>query len=151
MKESIGYSVTIKIVIVFVIIIFAFLSAALIYFKSNKVSSMITSTIEKHSGYNDISKNEISARLTSIGYNKKKLNSCNDIEGCKLLDHNEDGYCVYLCVEPAGSAENCEDYYYYKIKTNMMLSMPIINDVLDVPIFSNTNRLYNFEKDKCEG
>ena len=26
-----------------------------------------------------------------------------------------------------------------------MLNIPIINDILDIPIFSNTNRLYDFE------
>ena len=35
MKESVGYTVTLNIIITFIIIVFAFLSAALIYFKSN--------------------------------------------------------------------------------------------------------------------
>ena len=38
------------------------------------------------------------------------------------------------------------EYYYYKIRTNMMFNIPIIHDVLDIPIYSNTNRLYDFEK-----
>ena len=61
MKESIGYTVTLNIVITFIIIVFAFLSAALIYFKSNKVSNVITETIEKYEGYNVYAKNEIDA------------------------------------------------------------------------------------------
>ena len=38
-----------------------------------------------------------------------------------------------------------EWYYYYKTSTNMMINIPLINDLLNIPIFSNTNRLYDFE------
>ena len=50
MKESIGYTVSLNIMIVFITIIVAFLCAALIYFKSNKVSNIITSSIEISGG-----------------------------------------------------------------------------------------------------
>lgn len=141
MKESIGYTVTLNIVITFIIIIFAFLSAVLVYYKSYKVSNIITDAIEKYEGYNDNAKIEITNNLNSIGYNKKKLNRCNDINGCSKIDHNNDGYCVYLCTENVSD----ECYYYYKIKSNMVINIPIINDIIDFPIFSNTNRMYDFE------
>ena len=51
MKESVGYTVTLNIVIMFIIIVFAFLSAALIYFKSNKVSNVVINSIEKYEGF----------------------------------------------------------------------------------------------------
>lgn len=157
MKESVGYTVTLNIVITFIIIVFAFLSAALIYFKSNKVGNVITETIEKYEGYNTFAQSEIISKLTSIGYNKKAVNCENyynrmDVEdqsGCYAYDSDvytdmpdgSDGYCIFLCRE----LYNGEWYYYYKISTNMMLNVPIINELLDVPIFSNTNRLYDFE------
>lgn len=145
MKESVGYTVTLNIVIIFIIIVFAFLSATLVYFKSNKVSNIITETIEKYEGYNSYAQNEISQKLTSIGYNKKRLNNCGDISGCTLQYHGTDGYCVYVCDEIEKNGDYCEAYYYYRIKTNMLLNVPIINDLLEVPIYSNTIRLYNFE------
>lgn len=158
MKESVGYTVTLNIVITFIIIVFAFLSAALIYFKSNKASNIITDTIQKYEGYNSYAKKEINAKLNSIGYNKKKVDCdkyYNRVDN-KLKDGNyengecytdsylpdgSDGYCVFMCNE----LYNEEYYYYYKISTNMMINIPIINDLLDIPIFSNTSRLYNFE------
>lgn len=147
MKESVGYTVTINIIVTFIIILFAFLSAALIYFKSNKVSNIITETIEKYEGYNSSAKKEISTKLTSIGYNKKKLNRCDEeIDSCSRIEYSNDGYCIYLCEETVDE----EQYYYYKVRTNMMLNVPIINEVLDVPIFSNTNRMYDFEGNKSE-
>ena len=158
MKESVGYTVTLNVVITFIIIVFAFLSAALIYFKSNKVSNVITDTIEKYEGYNTIAQNEINTKLTSLGYNKKSVNCTNyynrigDSErvNCSTsLTSGDDGYCVFVCDEEVDG----ENYYYYKISTNMMLNIPIINDILDIPIFSNTSRLYDFEcnlSDECD-
>ncbi len=164
MKESVGYTVSLNIMIIFITIIVAFLCAALIYFKSNKVSNIITSGIEKYEGYNNTSINEISMNLTSIGYGSHSLEtSCreeNPVEDkgtfsgtCNLLGdefvnaQGQIGYCVYICYEE----DNFEDgiykgeYYYYKIRTNMMINVPILNNFLDIPIYSNTNRLYNFD------
>lgn len=149
MKESTGYTVTLNIIITFIIIIFTFLSAALIYFKSNKVSNVIMDSIEKYEGYNTLSENEIILNLSSIGYNINKINCASSVDSsknsnvvCELVDgikisSGENGYCVYLCDEG--------EYYYYKIRTNMMINVPIINNILNIPIFSNTNRLFDFE------
>ena len=156
MKESVGYTVTLNIMIVFITIIVAFLCAALIYFKSNKVSNVITETVEKYEGFNSLAINEINTKLSSIGYGSRNItcanttadkgakgNSCNiqiiNVGGINY-GNGQSGYCVYLCEDLSA------DYYYYKIRTNMMITIPIINDLLDIPIYSNTNRLYDFEK-----
>lgn len=155
MKESVGYTVTLNIIIIFLVVIFTFLSATLIYFKSNKISNNITNSIEKYEGYNNLSEEEILIKLSSIGYNVNKINCSDTVKAsnknstvCNLVKNDRskeinsaegsNGYCVYLCDEG--------DYYYYKIRTNMMLNIPIINNLLNIPIFSNTNRLYDFEE-----
>ena len=157
MKESVGYTVSLNIMFTFIIIVIAFLSAALIYFKSNKVGNVITETIEKYEGYNSYAQNEIESKLSSLGYNRKPVDcekyfnrmSVAAQRGCDVtnkqgLTDGSDGYCVFVCRE----LYNNEYYYYYKISTNMMLNIPIINSLLDIPIFSNTNRLYDFECQK---
>ena len=113
MKESMGYTVTLNIIIVFLIIVFTFLSAALIYFKSNKVSNVITETIEKYEGYNTYAKNEIGSKLTSWGYNKNRVN-CNNYyskigskerPNCSSsLTDGSEGYCVFVCREMFANA-----------------------------------------------
>ncbi len=162
MKESIGYTVTLNIMIVFITIVVAFLCAALIYFKSNKASNIVTTAIEKYEGYNNSSISEINRNLVSLGYNSvsidcedtitdkgaKKVSSIDNINNvdedglCRLTSNSSGqgsrGYCIYLCMENV-------DYYYYKIKTNMMVNIPIINNLLNIPVYSNTNRLYNFD------
>lgn len=170
MKESIGYTVTLNIMIVFITIVVAFLCAALIYFKSNKVSNIITTAIEKYEGYDASAINEISRNLSSIGYGSKSIeDDCikkNPIyDGtakttvCYLLPYDYEnaqgqlGYCVYACYEEYNWKDGITfegyyngDYYFYKIRTNMMINVPIINDLMNIPIYSNTNRLYNFNK-----
>lgn len=152
MKESIGYTVTLNIIIIFIVIVFAFLGASLIYFKSNKVSNVITSAIEKYEGYNSLAIAEIDRRISSLGYSSKtkacepviKDKEAKDKDGvaqCTLEELSKNkSYCVYYCSDKDG------EYYYYKIGTNMMLNIPIINDIVPITIFSNTNRLYNFEE-----
>lgn len=148
MKDSIGYTVTINIIITFIVIIFAFLSSALIYYKSNKIGNVITNSIEKYEGFNELAQAKIERDMSSLGYNKHSINcpsttSCSSKAGkgtlvtINKIKTSTKGYCVYLCDEG--------DYYYYKIKTNMMINIPIINDVLNFPIFSTTNRMYDFE------
>lgn len=163
MKESIGYTVTLNIVIIFIVVVFTFLSTALIYFKSNKISNIITETIEKYGGYNVSAQNEIQLKLSSWGYNKNRVSCYNyynrigeqEQKKCSgSLTTGNDGYCVFLCREKIVDEideEQEEWYYYYKISTNMMVNIPIINDILNFPIFSNTNRLYDFEcqSDSC--
>ena len=155
MKESIGFTVSLNIMIVFITIIVAFLCAALIYFKSNKASNIIISAIEKYEGYNNLSIAEINRNLSSLGYVSRAIKCENKVAddgavSCELIQEGTRGYCVYACYEE----DNFEDgdgvkkykgeYYYYKIRTNMMFTMPLIHEILDIPVYSNTNRLYNF-------
>lgn len=163
MKESIGYTVTLNIVIIFITIIIAFFWFALIYFKSNKASNIITTSIEKHEGYNSLSISEIERTLNALGYGShsidcapfindkganKDKNTTEETVGQCFLTNNPNGnglfgYCVYECYEK--DEDDNYEYYYFKIRTNMMIGVPIINEILDFPIYSNTNRLYNFE------
>lgn len=158
MKESIGYSVSINIVITFIIILFAFLSAAVVYFKTNKASNILVDTIQKYEGYNKTAKKEILSKINTLGYGSHSI-KCNaklDTESayianakakCTYVDpdnaavNNNVGYCVYRCVDTG-----YEDYYYYKVRVNMMINVPVVGDLLDIPIYSNTDRILDFEK-----
>ena len=151
MKESIGYTVTLNIVIVFIVIIFAFLSAAIVYFKSNKVSNVVMNSIERYEGYNESAINNINAQMNNLGYNQTSITCAathSDVN-CTLVPDGEGlrsehgrgryGYCVYEC-------NMDKEYYYYRIRTNMMIDFPIINDLLNIPIYSTTNEIYNYDK-----
>ena len=139
MNESVGYTVTINIIITFIVIVFVFLSNVLIYYKSNKVGNVIVDSIEKYSGFNNLSENEINIKLESLGYNKTNIN-CPDIINCTNMSENtkDKGYCVYYCQEK-------DNYYHYKVKTNMIINIPIINNILNMTVLSSTGNIYNFK------
>ena len=107
--------------------------------------------------------------LNAVGYGSNSINCAPNIEdsisnftvggvkedselSCPLTEkasgRGEHGYCVYECYETNEDGEF--DYYYYKIRTNMMIGIPIISDIVDFPIYSNTNRLYNFDNKVIE-
>lgn len=141
MKESIGYTVTLNIVITFIIIVFAFLSAAIIYFKSNKISNAVMYSIEKYEGYNSLSVNDINSKIESLGYNKVSISCKKEYKSCNLTSNvngqGRNGYCIYECTEG--------EYYFYRVKTNMSINIPIINNVINIPIYSSTNYIYDYE------
>ena len=144
MKESIGYTVTLNIVIMFIVIVFAFLSAVLIYYKSNKINNVIIDSIEKYEGFNNLAVNEINTKMSSLGYNINPINNCSDTttdgnRECNIVNEENSrtkGYCVYECID--------EDYYYYRVRSRMVINIPLVNELLNIPVFSNTNRLYDF-------
>lgn len=159
MKESVGYTVTLNIVITFVIIVFAFLCAAIIYYKSYKASNIVVSELEKYEGFNESSSTEISMKLSSIGYDSINIKSCPStisdsaaVGPCELQLLNKDdttstkGTCIYLCTDNTDKKDEEGMYFYYKVRTNMVINIPIINDLINLPIYSNTNRMYDYNK-----
>lgn len=148
MKQSIGYTLSLNIAIIFIVIVFAFIAMALSYYRAFKVSKVITATIEKNEGYTLAAEEEILKNLSIIGYNMTKVTCAPTKNGCTRLDrtdpvmtngtshYNGDrGYCVYYC--------NDGDYYRYKTTTNMLLNIPIVNS-LPVSVEINTNKMYEY-------
>ena len=153
MNESVGYTVTINIIITFIVIVFIFITNVLIYYKSNKVSNIIVDSIEKYSGLNDLSKEEINKKLSTIGYNKSYTSCDSTIKAddknendCTLIDEStsNDGYCAYYCVSKKDTNKN-DEYYYYKVKAKMMINIPILNNIVNASVFSSSENMYNFK------
>ena len=158
MKESIGYSVTINIVITFKLIVFSFLASSVVYYKTNKAKNVIVDAVQKYEGYNKSAKTEILRKLSGIGYSSRAIKCESKMSGksafysntatnCTFVDpdgasvNNNRGFCVYKCIDTGK-----EDYYYYKVRINMMINIPVVGDILDIPIYSNTDRIFDFEK-----
>ena len=153
MKTSIGYSVILNIVIVFIVIIFGAIAMCLSYYKAFKVSNSITLSIEKYEGYNVLAENEIIRNLSALGYGSTPVKCSNTRGSCTLVKSGENsiqysegqmGYCVYEC-------QSKNNHYSYKTTTNMLLNIPIIHDILNLPVESNTRKLYGFNDLKPPG
>ena len=159
MKQSIGYTLTLNIVIIFIIVVFAVLAMSLSYYKTFKVSNVITHAIEKYEGYNSLAEAEILMKISSLGYNITDIECKEEIvertgSSCLALKNlpasefdrsqvdetfeGQKGYCIYKCPTVDG-------YYYYKISTNMLLNLPMLNNILKLPVYNNTANIYDFE------
>jgi len=139
MKQSIGGAFLYNIIIVFIVIVFAILGATLTYYKAFKVNTRITDSIEKFEGYNALAEAEINNTLTTIGYMDKSNHKCpNEKNGGVLQPESERfRYCVYYF-------EESERYYSYGVITYITIDIPIVNMFLQIPIYTKSNRIFEF-------
>ena len=136
MKESIGMSTILNIIIIFIVSVFAAIAGIISYNKAFKVSTRIGDAIERAEGYNDISKAEINRILGSLGYRKGTIN-CGS-------NGQTDGLYMY-CVYPIAKVN---DHYQYEVLTYMYFDFPIINE-LKVSIKTKTDFIYCFKETGC--
>lgn len=143
MSGPIGHTFIYNIIILFIIIVFAFLAGIMSYYKAFKVNNSIVNAIEKFEGYNDASKNEIDRILRNLGYSSKEAKCPDKYKEMELSDNlNSDKifqYCIYIDNEEPGAGE----YYSYGVLTYMNIDLPIIN-LIEIPIFTKTNQIYKF-------
>lgn len=141
MGSSIGHAFLYNLIIFFIIIIFAFLSGTLSYYKAFKVNNRIVHAIEKYEGYNELAKEEVDRILSSFGYSLERANckdEYNDMFFVDAFDYNYN-YCIYIETETPEK----NTYYSYGVLTYMKLDLPIIN-ILNIPVFTRTNKIYKF-------
>lgn len=148
MKQSIGYTQTLNIMIVFIMIVFMFIFAMVNFYKAYKINNNIVSSIEKYEGYNNLSENDISVRLERLGYDDSSIYCYENNGGCTLVKTDtgsvsnasgERGYCVYYC-------DDGNNYYHYRVATNMFINVPIVRTIIPLKVYSSTETLYDFEK-----
>lgn len=154
MKQSIGTSFILNLVFTFLVILFAFLTATLSYYKAYKVNTRILQAIEKYEGYNGNAQSEINRILGSLGYNMGNSNNCKSTKGDNgvlirggngisnppyeaNLEEEKYDYCVYYY-------DDVDSYYSFGVITYIHINLPIINKVVKVPIFTKTEKIYRF-------
>ena len=145
MSTSIGHTFLYNLIILFIIIIFAFLSGTLSYYKAFKVNNRIVYIIEKYEGYNEFAKTQIDTLLSNLGYSVENPNCKTDYKKMYLVDNFEYNYkyCVYI--EEENPAK--DQYFTYGVLTYMQIDLPLIN-MLNIPIFTRTNQIYKFTSTK---
>lgn len=143
MRESIGSVFLYNIIILFIIVTFAFLSGTLAYVKAFKANSRIVNAIEKYEGYNDLSAKEINNVLNTIGY-KKETPRCNPTRGTgelmEQLGNTNYLYCIYH-FNPNNTDMQNKDIY--GVVTYMYFDFPIVGRI-NVPLYAKTEKVYRF-------
>lgn len=138
MKEGIGNTIVLMMVMIFVVFISSYLAFTINYSKAFKVKSKIIDIIEKYN--NDMTDNrigtEIQTYIDSIGYS---VNNIMISENCVkagydiLEGQTNQGWC-YKVIPPRSEAnknknEAGEVRQYVKIKTFISIDIPIINRI----------------------
>lgn len=137
MREGMGSIFLYNMIIVFIVIIFAFLFGIVSYYKAYKVNTRIIDSLEKYEGYNDLSRKEITKILNTIGYTKDSKWSCPAKNKTNPQEYNKTHrYCVYYYDN--GS------YYSYGVISYIIIELPIIGVDLNLPIYTKTRNLYKF-------
>lgn len=143
MSGPIGHTYIYNIIILFVVIVFAFLAGTLSYYKAFKINNIIISSLEKYEGYNSLSKTEMERSLGNIGYSTGNIKCAAQYKGMNLVtlpsSPNIYSYCIYM-----DSKATPGTYHNYGVVTRMSIELPVI-ERLTLPVFTKTNRIYIFK------
>ena len=154
MREAIGSTWLIGIVITFIAIFSGFLAYSISYTKAFRVKNEIINIIEKNEGFksspNDLTNitdtelkedNTTAVKevrfIKAIGYDYAKFDSSSN--PCKEGTLQTGGYCLAKYCPTNGETSRI----YYKVTTYISLSIPIINVGINLPISGETKALYN--------
>lgn len=155
MKEAIGHTPLYSFIMVFIVVMFAFLSATLMYYKAYKVNNKIAYTLEEFEGINSLSKAEIGKILDGFGYLKNTDVECADSivdkngrTMKKVIDSVSIGYPICIYESPITSTVNNgpvkNGYFNYGIRTFIFFDIPVINTTIKLPVYSESERIYHF-------
>lgn len=156
MKEAIANAGIFNLVIVFVIILLSFFIGSLGYSKAYKVKNLIIDEIEKDDGYDAITEQSVEEWLGEIGYRMNtgfSYNNCpnerfNKIDGELVNTNSKYQYCVYkfdVCSSKSDSGGCIKKNVYYRVVTYMYFDVPIINNLIKIPVKGETRSFTTVE------
>lgn len=140
MRQALGNTFVLNVVIVIVIIMMALIIGSLSYTKAFKVKNLIISTIEEHEKFDDVARSSIESSLAEMGY---RINR-NGVQRCKvdatsdetaLTNSSSYRYCVVQRKTAKG--------VYYRVTSYMYFDFPIIGEKLEFPVYGETRMFYN--------
>ena len=151
MRDAIGGAVNIVIIVVFIVIVLAYLAFNVNYTKASRMKNKIIATYEDYNGNcGDECDAKIDAYANEIGYSVGNVKSC----PAGLTKDSTSNYC-YSAVSVLGhdTTTNTDNVIsdlgtrvYYNIATRINIEIPIIQNIFDFQIFwvsGNTKVFYN--------
>ena len=157
MREAIGNSLILNIIIVFVAIFIALFVGALAFTKAFKTRNRMLDIIEKYGGYTEEAQLEIAENLHQIGYFMVDNVKCPDRNLAIKLNKNDNyNYCVYeygSCVEcteaggciPTSGCDN-DRGTYYGVRMYVHFDIPLIGNFMNIPIYGETRFIFDKAK-----
>lgn len=156
MREAIGGTWLLTIVLVFIVLFSSFLALSINYSKAFKVKNGIVNIIEKKEGLSEASQTEIEKYLSTVGYlvySKCPKNLTEQGDGTLVsgfipytADASQYRYCVAKTEDDSGNIKKS----YYKVTVFFRVDLPILGDIFTFPISGETKPIY-FAKDDVPG
>lgn len=157
MREALGGSLLLNLVLVFAGLVIAFFVGILSYSKAYRVKNRIIELIEKHEVYKEnIAINEINPDLNNAGYLANSPTKCDSIQD-NLVENKYNGnylsdnlnknygynYCVFEVCDEKDENGNCiaRNGKYYVVVTFIHFEVPVIGDILTFPVYGETKML----------
>jgi len=150
MKDAIGATWLMGIVLVFVVLFSGFLAFAVNYSKAFKVKNEIINILEKNMNYDQQTQEQIEKYLIDIGYDYSgdKVTCPKDIYGSEITTNSNkitDGIKKNnYCIKASDTVEVNEKTAAttYKVTTFVMVDMPLIWQSFYIPVSGETKRVY---------
>ena len=142
MRESLGGSMLLTLVVIFTSIVILFFVGIIAYSKAYKAKNKIIEVIERYDGnitthFNDVI-DPISEAMRLMGYRVSKPTNCgkdSSSGSCNNLNNSEYNYCI--CEQPSASAGGST----FEVITYVQFDFPIIGDLLTIPVKGETRVL----------
>ena len=137
MKEAVGQTISLQVILVFMIFLNAFLAFSVNYTKAFRVKNKVINIIEQNEGFNNVAVSQIHSYMDQVGYRANVNGQINGLGNC------QNGVCIQIhCVGRMGdsgadgeckaSADGKQDYrVYYNVTTFINVDVPLINKVLN--------------------
>lgn len=174
MRDSIGGSMLLYLIVIFIGVVIALFVGILSYSKAYRIKNRIIETIEKYGTYEKLGEDgkniiaeELNPDLGAAGYDASSPSGCSEVRK-KLVDSVKDAnakaeydkklsqnlnvygynYCVFeMCDERENEACVGTAEKYYLVVSFVRFEFPVINDILTFPVHGETNILgknYNY-------
>lgn len=143
MRESLGGSMLLYIVIFFVSAVMLFFVSSLSYSKAYKVKNRIVEYTEKNYKILETNKtsflNELNKELKAIGYSSNRTRNCpadSNHGECKRDLNDPNGYNFCLCKHEDSNG------FYYEVITYTQFDIPIIGGIISNSVHGET-KIFN--------
>ena len=161
MKESIGGTWLLGLVVVFIVLFASFIAVAINYTKAFRVKNEIINIIERDEGFitekdangGQTTEEKISDYLDRIGYNRGDLNiGCpKEIYGDDAKTGDGNNYCYKLITTSEYSPGSVKQGYY-KLSSFVIIDLHMLFDgSFTVPVSGETKLLHNIPSTASEG
>lgn len=152
MRDAVGGSLLLNIVVIFTSIVILFFAGIMAYSKAYKIKNRIIEVIEKYETYDDTVEPKLEEDLRKSGYivatSAQVAAKCTDGQN---LNTSEYLYCIYEKCDEEECDENgnceCVGQRLYKVTTFIHFDFPIIGNMLTFKVKGETKMLgknYNY-------